>query len=200
VTTQKLTIDDIADARAYERERDELRRRIIAMKKVRRVPVGPIISFVFENRDTIRFQVQEMARVERLFTDEAVQAELDTYNPLIPGGGALSASMFIELTSRAGMDEWLRRLVGVERSAALIIGQGRHEERIPGCVDDDHAGQLTRVEVTAAVHFVHFTLIPSQIDRFEREEVRLSVDHPAYHESTILSAAAKASLLGELLG
>jgi hypothetical protein len=82
--TAKLTLDDIADLRAYERERDRFRSRVIAVKKRRRVAVGPFITLVFENRDTIRFQIQEMARVEKLLSDSAIQTELDIYNPLIP--------------------------------------------------------------------------------------------------------------------
>ena len=80
----KLTLDDIADLRAYERERDRFRAHIIELKKRRRVPVGPFVTFLFENRETIRFQIQEMARVEKIITDEGIQHELDVYNPLIP--------------------------------------------------------------------------------------------------------------------
>ena len=91
--TVKLTLDDISDLRAYERERAEFRRHVIELKKRRRVHVGPIVTMVFENRDTIRFQIQEMARVERLITDEAIEHELDIYNPLIPEPGRLCASL-----------------------------------------------------------------------------------------------------------
>ncbi|HEX7096666.1 MAG TPA: DUF3501 family protein, partial [Acidimicrobiales bacterium] len=74
--TRKLTLDDIADFRAYERERKAFRQHVIELKQRRRVPVGPFITFVFENRDTIRFQIQEMARVEKLYSDEAILHEL----------------------------------------------------------------------------------------------------------------------------
>ena len=83
---RRLALDDIADARAYERERAQFRDRVNALKKKRRVAVGPFVTLVFENRDTIRFQIQEMARVEKLYSDEAILHELDTYNPLIPDG------------------------------------------------------------------------------------------------------------------
>src|SRR5207253_1991591 len=88
---RKLTLDDIADQRAYERERDEFRAHIIAIKKRRRVSVGPVVTMVFENRDTMRFQIQEMARAERILTDEGIQTELDIYNPVIPEPGQLSS-------------------------------------------------------------------------------------------------------------
>jgi len=96
--TAKLTVADIADVRAYERERAEFRARIIELKRRRRVHIGPIVTLLFENRDTIQFQVQEMARAERLHSDEQIQTELDIYNPLIPSPGELSATLFIELT------------------------------------------------------------------------------------------------------
>src|SRR5437763_2455461 len=118
----KLTLDDIADLRAYERERDAFRARIIDLKKRRRVAVGPFVTLVFENRDTIRFQIQEMARAERILTDDGIQTELDVYNPLIPEAGSLSATMFIELTSKDELMEWLPKLVGIERAGELRIG------------------------------------------------------------------------------
>ena len=84
----KLTLEDIADLRAYEREREDFRARIIELKTRRRVHVGPILTFVFENRDTIRFQIQEMARAEKIISDEGIEAELRAYNPLIPEAGS----------------------------------------------------------------------------------------------------------------
>jgi hypothetical protein len=195
-----LTIDDIADARAYERERSEFRELIIQLKKVRRVAVGPIVTFVFENRDTIRFQIQEMARAEKLYTDEAIQTELDTYNPLIPVPGELSATMFIELTSKDQMEHWLPRLVGIERAPRLVIGEGTRAEIVPANVDPAHAAQLTRDEVTASVHYVSFSLDPAQVVRFRAEPVKLGIDHPGYKEETPLPEETKNSLLRDLSG
>ena len=196
----QLTLDDIADVRAYERERDEFRQRVIAMKRLRRVSVGPVVTLVFENRDTIRFQIQEMARAERLYSDESIQAELDTYNPLIPGRGELSATMFIELTSREEMEEWLPKLIGVETAVALEIGSGESTE-IVGCkVDPAHAAQLTREDVTAAVHFVRFELDPAQVALFADGPVTLQVRHPRYRESVLLGEATRAALMEDLSG
>ena len=79
---RKLVVDDIADLRAYEREREDLRREIISLKKARRVDVGPFVTMVFENTDTMRWQVQEMARVERMLRDEQIAHEVETYNRL----------------------------------------------------------------------------------------------------------------------
>lgn len=193
-----LTLEDIADARAYERERADFRDRIIQLKKLRRVAVGPIVTFVFENRDTIRFQIQEMARAEKLYTDDAIQEELNTYNPLIPQPGELSATMFIELTSKDELENWLPRLVGIERAPRLVIGEGREAESVPARVDPSHAAQLTREEVTASVHYVGFSLDPGQVARFRAEPVRLGIDHPEYREDTLLSEETKNSLLSDL--
>src|SRR3954469_24578806 len=102
----KLSLDDIADLRAYERERAEFRAHVINVKKRRRVGVGPFVTLLFENRDTIRFQIQEMARVEKIISDEGVQSELDVYNPLIPDKGSLAATLFIELTTKDDLLEW----------------------------------------------------------------------------------------------
>jgi hypothetical protein len=204
VNERWLTIDDIADARAYEREREEFRARIIAAKKVRRVAVGPVVSLVFENRDTILFQVQEMARAERLLSDQAIQTELDTYNPLIPGPGELSASLYIELTSRAEMEQWLPRLVGIEGSVVLSIlpvgANGSGPVVVRNSVDSEHATNLTREEITAAVHFVRFSLTPAQIEDFRTGTVSVGIDHPEYAESTPLANEVRDTLLEDLLG
>ena len=98
---RKLTVDDIVDMRAYERERDDFRRRIIELKRIRRVAIGSLMSIVFENTDTMRWQVQEMARVERMLRDDQIEHEVETYNQLIPEAGQLSGTLMLELTSDA---------------------------------------------------------------------------------------------------
>ena len=123
-STRLLTLDDIADQRAYERERDEFRARVIAVKKLRRISVGPVVTLTFESRLTMRFQVQEMARAEKMLSDQQIQHELDVYNRLIPAPGELSATLFLELTSEEELRTWLPRLVGVQRSCELRIGEG----------------------------------------------------------------------------
>ena len=124
MTPRKLVLADIADVRAYERERDEFRAHVIELKRRRRVHLGTIVTFLFENRDTIRFQIQEMARVEKLVSDEDIQVELDIYNPMIPEPGQVCATMFIELTSDEQMREWLTKLAGVENSVLLVAADG----------------------------------------------------------------------------
>ena len=190
----KLTIDDIADQRAYERERESFRAHIIELKKHRRVSIGPFVSIVFENRDTIRFQIQEMARAERILTDDGIQAELDIYNPLIPDNGSLSATLFIELTSKDELMEWLPKLVGIERAVQLRID----DDVVAATPDPEHERQLTRETITASVHYVHFELSPAQIQRFADARVRVEVAHENYAYETELSKPAKESLLSDL--
>jgi hypothetical protein len=191
---RRLTLDDITDLRAYERERDDFRDHVIALKKRRRVSVGPILTFVFENRDTVRFQIQEMARAERMLTDDAIRGELETYNPLIPEPGELSATLFIELTSEEQLREWLPKLAGVERAVELGVG----DEVVPGRLDPGHAANLTREHTTASVHYLRFVLSPAQVAGFDAGPVRLAVDHPQYAESALLGDVTRAELLADL--
>jgi hypothetical protein len=194
----KLTLDDIVDLRAYEREREDFRARIIALKKRRRIPVGPVVTFVFENADTVRFQIQEMARVEKTITDEGIETELRIYNPLVPEPGNLAATMFIELTSDDQLRTWLPRLVGIERTIELRLGEGADATVVANTVDPDHEKQLTRDEITASVHYIHFALTPSEVERFAAGPVALAVHHPEYDHETVLGADAVAELLHDL--
>jgi hypothetical protein len=196
--SRKLTLDDIADLRQYEREREEFRAHVIALKKRRRVGVGPFVTVVFENRDTIRFQIQEMARVEKLISDEAIEGELRAYNPLIPEPGELACTLFIELTSELALREWLPRLVGIERSLELRIGDGDARLVVPCIPDADHAEQLTREEVTSSVHYLHFELSPEQVDALAAGPVELALAHPEYEHAAALGTETVAELLGDL--
>ena len=198
--TAKLTLDDIADLRAYEREREDFRQRIITLKQKRRVGVGPIVTLVFENRETVRFQIQEMARAERMLTDEAIQTELDIYNPLVPAANQLAATMFIELTSKDELMDWLHKLVGVERALELRIGEGDGVVVVRSTPEAAHEAQLTREEITPAVHYVYFDLTAEQVGAFERGPVTLAVAHPSYEHTVPLTEATRAELLADLCG
>jgi len=192
---RKLTLNDIADLRAYERERPDFRARVIEIKRRRRIEMGTFVTVMFENRDTMRLQVQEMARVEKTITDAGIQEELDAYNPLIPEPGQLCATLFIELTSDESMREWLPRLVGIERSVVVRLADG---SEIRGAVDPVHASQLTRSEVTAAVHYMTFDFTPEQVQSFGYGTVVLAIDHPAYREEIELAQTTVDELLKDL--
>jgi len=193
----KLTLDDITDLRAYERERPAFLRHVVALKVKRRVTVGPIVTFVFENRDTVRFQVQEMARVEKLASDEAIQTELDIYNTLIPEPGVLSATMFVELSSYAALRDWLARLVGIERAGVLELPGA---DRVWSVPEAAHAAQLTDPAATSSVHFVRFVLTPAQVEALAEGPAALAVDHPAYGERVELGPETVSELVSDLRG
>ena len=194
---EPLTIEDIVDQRAYERERQEFRSHVIALKRRRRVGVGPFVTLVFENRDTVRFQIQEMARVEKIITGEGIRMELDVYNPLIPGPGQISATLFVELVDKDQLVEWLPKLVGIETEVELRLGPSGGR-RVRCRVDEAHLRQLTREEITASVHYVHFALAPADIERFATGPVALAVRHRAYDHETVLGPDTVAELLADL--
>lgn len=193
-SSRKLTLADIADTRAYERERDEFRDRIIELKRRRRVHVGTVVTLVFENRETIRFQIQEMARVEHIATDEGIQEELDVYNPLVPEPGQLRATLFIELTNDEQMRVWLPKLVGIEQSVLFRLADG---SEVRCTVEAQHSSQLTREHVTAAVHYLEFEFTPEQVAAFG-DGVQLVIDHPEYLEVVELSPTTVAELSADL--
>ncbi|WP_020378050.1 DUF3501 family protein [Candidatus Microthrix parvicella] len=193
--TRSLTLDDIVDNAAYEDERDEFRTRIIALKKRRRIGVGEFVTLVFENRETMRFQIQEMARVERMDSDAAIEGELAVYNKLIPEPGSLSATLFIELTSDEDLRSWLPKLVGIEKSIELRLSDGTVIVDIP---EADHEAQLTREEITASVHYIGFVLTESEVEAFAAGPVELAVNHSEYQASVTLGGETTADLLADL--
>ena len=192
---RKLTVDDIVDMRAYERERDELRRHIIDLKKSRRLSLGPIMTMVFENTLTMRWQVQEMARVERMLRDEQIAHEVETYNQLIPDAGELSATLMIELTSEPALREWLPRLVGIQQHIAIVLPDGRS---VFGELSEEDELRLTRDDITAAVHFLKFRFAPADIEMFASGPVHIVVNHPEYDQDVVLTPEQHAQLLSDL--
>jgi Protein of unknown function (DUF3501) len=197
VSAGGLTLADVLELRAYERARDDYRERVIARKKDRRVALGPLMTLVFECFDTVRFQVQEMARVEKIISDEAIQTELDIYNRLLPAPGELSATLFIELTTDEALREWLPKLVGIEHDVGLRFG----DEFVASRPESEHAAALTRDSVTPAVHYLRFAFSEAQVGAFARAgQVALVSTHPAYVAETVLGPATRAELLGDLEG
>ena len=165
-TTRLLTLDDIADQRAYERERDEFRARVIAVKKLRRISVGPVITLTFESRLTMRFQVQEMARAEKMVSDEQIQHELDVYNRLLPA--RVSSRPHCSSSSPPRRSSGPGCLVWSASSARcqLRIGGDAPTEVIDSTPEEEHEANLSRAETTSAVHYVRFAFTPEQVEAF----------------------------------
>jgi hypothetical protein len=198
-----LTLDDISDQRAYERERDKFRAEVIEVKRNRRISVGPVITLTFESRLTMRFQVQEMARAEKMLSDEQIQHELDVYNRLLPAANELSATLFLELTTEEELRTWLPRLVGVESACEVRIGSEPSALVVRSTPEQEHEANLTRPETTSAVHYVRFHFTDQQVEAFAAQPSSLAVNHPEYPEGlpgATLSDATRAELLADLAG
>jgi Protein of unknown function (DUF3501) len=190
---RKLAFDDIQDLREYERERDVFRRRIIEMKKRRRVQLGDLLTITFENTDTMRSQVQEMARIERMLTDEQIRQEVGTYNQLIPDAGELSGTLFLEIDDKERLYEWLPRLVGIQRALSIWLHDG---SSVPSTPQDEE--RLTREETTTTVHYLKFRFTPEQIEALASGPARVVVDHPHYNAFVELTEEQRSELLRDL--
>lgn len=188
---RKLTNHDIKDLREYERERDAFRAEIIAMKKRRRLSLGDLMSIVFENAATMRFQIQEMARAEKMLRDEQIAHELETYNQLLPETGELSGTLFIEIDDADALHHWLPRLVGIEQYVHFVVG----DEKVPAREED--VERLTRDDVTSAVHYLKFAFTPEQQRAFVDGPVRIVVEHPEYAADVTLTAEQREELVGD---
>jgi len=190
----KVELSEILDIAQYERARDEFRRRIIEMKKNRRVPVGPMVTFVFENHDTVLFQVQEMMRAERIVRDDAVQHEIDTYNQLLPGDNELAATMLIELPDAARIRDEITKFYGANAGEATYLRIG--DERAPGVFD---AGQSDDRRISA-VQYVRFRFNDAQREAFVTgaKEARLAINHQNYRHDALIEGAVREELAKDL--
>jgi hypothetical protein len=191
---QKLAQSDLYTLEAYPRERSAMRARVIAHKRLRTVHLGSHLSLLFEDRLTIQYQVQEMLRIERIFEAPAIQDELETYNPLIPDGTNLKATLLIEY---ADPDERSLRLVelhGIERRITLTAGG-----LAPVVAIADEDLERSTDEKTSAVHFLRFELSPAHIAALKHGvEAVLSVEHPAYRERMTIAPETCAVLAADL--
>ena len=168
---------------------------MIEVKRLRRVAIGDLLTVMFENRDTMRLQIQEMIRAEKLVTDEGVMEELKVYNPMIPNPGQLCATLFLELTSEEQVREWLTKLAGLENSIFIQLSDGT---KIRGAIDAQHAAGLTRPDVTAAVHYLTFEFTPEQVEQFAFGPVSVVCDQPNYLQMADLLESTKTELLTDL--
>jgi hypothetical protein len=168
--------ESLLSLEAYARERNAFRARVLAHKKLRTVHLGEHVTLQFENELLIRYQIQEMLRLERIFEADGIQGELDAYNPLVPDGGNWKATMFIEYPEVDDRRRALVLLKGIERHVWVEI-EGC--ERVYAIADEDLDRE--NEEKTAAVHFVRFELTPPMRAAIKRGAgLSIGVDHPAY--------------------
>lgn len=189
----KLDRTDLMTLERYAEERDSFRRQVIAHKALRRVALGPHVTLMFEDRLTIQYQIQEMLRVERIFDAAGIEEELGAYNPLIPDGQNLKATMLIEYPDVEERRVALMRMPGVEHKVWLQAGD---EERHFAIANEDL--DRSNDEKTAAVHFLRFELSTDAIAALrDGASLRIGIDHPELPYVAELSAESRAALIAD---
>jgi hypothetical protein len=194
---KKIELSCIKNILEYERQREGFRDRIIQIKKDRRIGVGDLITFVFENRDTVLFQIQEMVRAERIVDPAKIQEEIDVYNELLPGEDELSATLFIEIIDSSEIKPTLQRLLGLTRPGIVRLEIGnkyRIDGRIEGGREEEAAARLS------AVQYVKFHVGREASETFSRtdEPVFIVIDHPNYKARARVGESLRASLRSDL--
>jgi hypothetical protein len=186
----RIERDSLLTLEAYAKERPSFRARAVAHKRARTVHVGEHLTLLFEDELTMRYQVQEMLRAEKMFDEAGIQDELDAYNPLIPDGSNLQATMLVEYEEEDARRAALARLKGIEdrvwlRVAGLPV--------VHAIADEDL--ERENADKTSSVHFLRFELTPAMIAAFRHDApVPIGVDHPAYQAQAELSPATRAAL------
>ena len=186
--------DSLLSLEAYAKQRGQFRAQVMEHKKRRTVHVGAHVTLQFEDELLIRYQIQEMLRIERIFEEDGIQGELEAYNPLVPDGGNWKATMFIEYPDVEERKRMLARLKGIE---ARTWVQAEGGERVYAIADEDL--ERENEEKTAAVHFVRFEVSPAMKEALRRgARLSIGVDHPEYRAAVDASAEQRASLLEDL--
>ena len=185
---RKITSADILSLKEYDQQRASLKKNLLPVKKLRRVEVGPFATFYFENYATMWLQVQEMLRIEK-GGEEQLAGELEAYNPLIPQGDELIATMMLEIEDAERRSKVLLSLGGVEETVFMEIG-GDTIKATPTEYDD----RTTPDGKTSSVHWLRFKLNKEQVERFARERVVIGVGHKNYGHMAVLGDEAKAAL------
>jgi hypothetical protein len=193
---KKIEFGEILNIYEYEKVREQKRREIIEIKKKRRLFVGDLVHLVFENRDTVWFQIQEMIRAERMVRDEEIQQEIDIYNELIPEKNQLSITMFIEIPDEQERKRLLPQLVGIHDHLWFHIGN-KHSIR---AVADEKSERDYQYGKAAVVHFLKLNLTPEQVKDFAELPVRVEINHPNYKAMVEVSEEVKAELVKDLQG
>jgi hypothetical protein len=193
----RILLSQIKNLVEYERARDSMRARAIAVKQRRRVVLGDQLSLLFENAETVIYQIQEMVRTERIVDEKRIQDEIDAYAPLIPDAGELSATLFIEIPELARLPQEevrqaVNRFQGIDRALFLHVG--------PHAVPAQFEAGFSKEEKMAAVQYVRFKVPPEARKAMADPSnvVRLVADHPHYKAEAVVSPDTRAELLADL--
>jgi hypothetical protein len=188
----KISAKDVRGPRLYAGFRDDLRKRIIELKKRRRVAVGPMVTLVFENRATVLFQIEEMCRAESISDPAKIADEIAVYNKILPDAGEVAATLFIELVDPATLERSLDELVGLQDHVWLAVG----DARVRATFDPEQFA----ADKLAAVQYLRFPLSADAQAALRNQATPLSIviDHPRYAHTAPLGDATRAELAGDL--
>ena len=191
---EKLNKSDLFSLEEYSINRDSFRKKVLEEKQHRKVYIGEHVVLLFENKNTIQYQIQEMLRIEKIFDAEGIQEELDAYNPLIPDGTNLKAVMLIEYPNVEERKEKLKILKGIEKKTWIKVGS---HNKVFAIADED----LEREDETktSAVHYLRYEFSPSMINDWKNDSsILMGIDHENYQSSeTIISSNISSSLSGD---
>jgi hypothetical protein len=189
-----LTHADLYSLEQYHRLRPEFRARVIAHKKNRQLPLGPNATLYFEDALTMQYQVQEMLRLERMFEPEAIQEELDVYNPLIPDGSNWKATFMVEYPNEDERKRALAKLIGIEKAIWVQVADFA---RVNPIANEDLDRETE--DKTSAVHFLRFELTPEMVAAVRAgAAIRAGIDHPQYQAAITVPAGVRDSLAADL--
>ena len=189
-----LTREDLFSLEEYAVARPEFRKKIIAHKKNRIVPVGPNATIHFEDSLTMQYQIQEMLRIERIFEPDAIQEELDVYNPLIPTGSNLKATFMFEWDDPEERLKWLKKLVGAENRIWIQV---EGFDKVYAIANEDL--ERSTQEKTSSVHFLRFELTDEMKEALKRgAKLMVGIDHPEYSHAVEVPENVRRSLLDDL--
>ena len=190
----QITRNSLMTLEDYARDRNAFRARVIEHKKARKVHLGEHVTLLFEDELTMRYQVQEMLRIERIFEDGDIAAELGAYNPLVPDGGNLKATMLIEYPDEDQRRHWLARLKGIEDRVWVRVGD------LPAAfaiADEDL--ERENEDKTSAVHFLRFELAKDMREALKSgAPLSVGVDHPQYSAAVAAAPETRMSLAADL--
>lgn len=187
----QLSRDDLWSLEEYSEKREGFREAVLEHKKNRNVMLGEHVQLLFEDRQTIHYQIQEMLRIEKVFESAGIQEELDAYNPLIPNGDNWKCTMLIQYTDVEERKVKLQALVNVE---SLIWAKVAEGDKIFAIADEDM--ERSNEDKTSAVHFMRFQFDPTSLQAAKNgAEITIGCDHPAYLEQQVLAASARDSLI-----
>lgn len=188
---KKIALDDVMGLAAYEKVRDHFRRRIIELKKARRMAVGDKVTLVFENRDTVIFQIQEMVRAERITDLDKIREEIEVYNELVPNSGELSATLFLEITEQSHLREELLKFLGIDEAVYFKVGS----HSIHAQFEAGHSKE----DKISAVQYIKFPFSEAALRAFNQgEKAVIVIDHPNYKARVLMETQMRQSLVEDL--